>query len=79
MLKGAVMTKLETKVIDDYAKEFERMAGEAGCTVSDALRKFVELTVCGHYNIYSDDVIPSEEYLAAIRPYFREDVESGNF
>ena len=62
------MTKLETKVIDDYAKEFERMANEAGCTTGDVLRKFVEVTVFGHYMILSDDVLPTEEYIRALLP-----------
>lgn len=56
------------KVQDDFKTEVDEIAAKNGKTTSDFVRICVEDAVHGHYTLEGEHLVPTEEYLNALRP-----------
>ena len=61
------MKSLCTKVPDDFKDEVEQVAQESGRTTSDLIRMCVEDLVYGHYRVEGEHIVPTDEYMFALR------------
>lgn len=62
------MKTIGTKVTDEVREELNRIAQASGKTTSDLMRMCMESVVYGHYKIEGERVVPTDEYLDALRP-----------
>lgn len=60
------MTRIKAVVMDEHAKEFERIAHENGLMTSELLMKFVGGIVYGKFEVRDDVIVPTEEYLEVL-------------
>lgn len=73
------MKSLSTKVTDEFKCEVERIAGANGKTASDLVRLCIEAVVYEHYRLDGDHIVPTDEYLNALRPVDVTDYDRLNF